>query len=74
MSKGGNRSKLHKDTSIKILVRIKSLYGEGYETDQFKGKLKNESNGTCFLGIEYSMFNNSPAFAYFNKFGTDTLN
>ena len=40
--KGGSRSKRYEDTAIKVLVRIKNLFDEGYETDLVESKLKNE--------------------------------
>lgn len=40
--KGGSRSKRYEDTAIKVLIRIKSLYDEGLETEQVDGFLKSE--------------------------------
>jgi DNA-binding transcriptional MerR regulator len=40
--KGGTRSKRYEDTAIKVLVRIKNLFDEGYETDLVESELKNE--------------------------------
>jgi DNA-binding transcriptional MerR regulator len=40
--KGGTRAKRYEDTAIKVLVRIKNLFDEGYETDLVESTLKNE--------------------------------
>jgi DNA-binding transcriptional MerR regulator len=40
--KGGSRSRRYEDTAIKVLVRIKSLYDAGYETDQVDSILRKE--------------------------------
>jgi DNA-binding transcriptional MerR regulator len=40
--KGGTRAKRYENTSIKVLVRIKNLFDEGYETDLVESTLKNE--------------------------------
>jgi len=40
--KGGARSKRYEDTGLKVLLRIKQLYDEGYETDGIDGILRKE--------------------------------
>lgn len=40
--KGGSRSRRYEDTAIKVLVRIKNLFDNGYETDQVDAKLRHE--------------------------------
>ncbi|SFD03406.1 Protein of unknown function [Bacillus sp. OV322] len=40
--KGGSRSRRYEDTAVQVLVRIKNLFDEGYETDQVDSKLRNE--------------------------------
>lgn len=40
--KGGARSKRYEDTGVKVLLRIKQLYEEGYESDGIDGILRKE--------------------------------
>lgn len=40
--KGGARSKRYEDVAVKILLRIKGLYGDGYETDGIDDILRRE--------------------------------
>ncbi|MFS0621776.1 MerR family transcriptional regulator [Priestia megaterium] len=40
--KGGSRSKRYEEVAVKILIRIKSLYGDGYETDRIDSILRRE--------------------------------
>ncbi|MEH7169775.1 MerR family transcriptional regulator [Priestia megaterium] len=40
--KGGARSKRYEDVAVKILIRIKGLYGDGYETDGIDDILRRE--------------------------------
>lgn len=40
--KGGARSKRYEDMAVKILIRIKGLYGDGYETDGIDSILRQE--------------------------------
>jgi DNA-binding transcriptional MerR regulator len=40
--KGGTRSRRYEDKSVKVLLRIKTLYDSGYETDQADEILRQE--------------------------------
>lgn len=40
--KGGSRSRRYEDTAVKILIRIKNLFDNGYESDDVDATLRNE--------------------------------
>jgi DNA-binding transcriptional MerR regulator len=40
--KGGSRSRRYEETAIKILIRIKNLFDNGYESEQVDATLRNE--------------------------------
>ena len=42
VAKGGARSKRYEDSGVKVLLRIKQLYDNGYESDEVDNKLKKE--------------------------------
>lgn len=40
--KGGSRGKRYEDTAVKVLIRIKQLFEDGYQTDAIDGFLRKE--------------------------------
>lgn len=60
---GGSRAKKYEESAIKVLMRIKNLYDNGYETDGVGKVLRDEFPSVVTIGDNDNMESNPPAFA-----------